>query len=277
MYSDSAKDEIRIEKLEIYAYHGVYPEERRKGQIFLVSAVLYTDIRRAGAEDQIGLSTDYGQVSLFIDQWMKKHTCHTLEAVAENLARDILLNYSLVCSLDLEIQKPEAPVPLPFGGVSVRIHRGWHRAYLSVGSNMGDRKKYIEDAVRALTGHPVMKAVRVSEIIETEAYGGVEQDAFLNGVIELETLLGPEELLDFLHETENSAGRERTLRWGPRTLDLDILFFDKLVYESDSLVIPHVDMENRAFVLEPLSTMAPNYRHPVLGRTVLQLLEDLKG
>ena len=98
----------------------------------------------------------------------------------------------------------------------------------------------------------------------------------LNGVIGLETLLEPEELLDFLHETESSAGRERTLRWGPRTLDLDILIFDKLVYESDALVIPHVDMENRAFVLEPLSSMAPNYRHPVLGRTVLQLLEDLR-
>lgn len=276
MYSEQAKDEIKIEKLEVYAYHGVYPEERKRGQIFLISAVLYTDTHRAGKEDKIEFSTDYGAVSVFIENWMKKNTCHTLEAVAENLSEDILLNYDLICSLDLEIYKPEAPIPVPFGCVSVKIHRGWHKAYLSVGSNMGDRKKYIEDAVQALKVHPRMKLVKVSDIIETKPYGGVEQDDFLNGVIEIETLLGPEELLDVLHEIENNAGRERTLRWGPRTLDLDILFFDKLVYESDVLVIPHPDIQNREFVLRPLSTVAPNYRHPVLGMTVLQELEELE-
>lgn len=276
MYSSRAKDEIRIEKLEVYAYHGVYPEERKGGQIFLVSTVLYTDTHRAGKEDKIEYSTDYGDVSVFIEKWMKKNTCHTLEAVAENLARDILLNYDLICGLDLEVYKPEAPIPVPFECVSVKIHRSWHRAYLSVGSNMGDRKKYIEDGVQALRENPKMKHVRVSDIIETKPYGGVEQDDFLNGVIEIETLLEPEELLDVLHEIENSAGRERTLRWGPRTLDLDILFFDKLVYESDTLVIPHPDIQNRTFVLQPLSTMAPNYRHPVLGTTVRQELDELE-
>ena len=104
----------------------------------------------------------------------------------------------------------------------------------------------------------------------------MEQDNFLNGVIEIETLLEPEELLDVLHEIENNAGRERLLRWGPRTLDLDILFFDKLIYESDTLVIPHPDIQNRSFVLQPLSTMAPNYRHPVLGTTVRQELDELE-
>lgn len=276
MYSEQAKDEIRIEKLEVYAYHGVYPEERKRGQIFIVSTVLYTDIHRAGAEDKIEFSTDYGIVSLFIEKWMKKNTYHTLEAVAENLAREILLNYDLISGLDLEVYKPEAPIPLPFECVSVKIHRSWHKAYLSVGSNMGNRKKYIEDGVQALRDHTRIKVVKVSDIIETEPYGGVEQDNFLNGVIEIETLLEPEELLEALHEIENNAGRERTLRWGPRTLDLDILFFDKLVYESDDLVIPHPDIQNREFVLKPLSTVAPNHRHPVLGMTVLQELEELE-
>lgn len=276
MYSEQAKDEIRIEKLEVYAYHGVYPEERKRGQIFMVSAVLYSDIHRAGAEDKIEFSTDYGSVSLFIEKQMRENTYHTLEAVAENLAREILLNYNLISGLDLEVYKPEAPIPLPFGCVSVKIHRRWHKAYLSVGSNMGDRKQYIEDGIQALKAHTRIKVVRVSDIIETEPYGGVEQDNFLNGVIEIETLLEPEELLQVLHEIENNAGRERKLRWGPRTLDLDILFFDKLVYESNDLVIPHPDIQNREFVLKPLSTVAPNYRHPVLGMTVLQELEELE-
>lgn len=270
------KDEIRIEKLEVYAYHGVYPEERKQGQIFLVNAVLYTDTHRAGEEDKIELSTDYGAVSIFIDDWMKKNTCYTLEAAAERLARAILLNYDLIYSLDLEILKPEAPIPLTFGSVSVKIHRGWHKAYLSVGSNMGDRKKYLEGGIEALKAHPLMKQVKVSELIETAPYGGVEQADFLNAAIGLETLLEPEALLEVLHEIENGAGRERTLRWGPRTLDLDILFYDKLVYESDTLVIPHPDLHNREFVLKPLSTIAPNYRHPLLGMTISQELAELE-
>lgn len=274
--ADKYKDEIRIEKLEVYAYHGVYPEERKQGQIFLVNAVLYTDTRRAGEEDKVELSTDYGAVSIFIDHWMKKNTCYTLEAVAEKLAREILLNYDLICSLDLEILKPEAPIPLTFGCVSVKIHRGWHKAYLSVGSNMGDRKKYLEDGIEALKAHPLMKHVKVSELIETAPYGGVEQADFLNAAIGLETLLDPEALLEVLHEIENAAGRKRTLRWGPRTLDLDILFFDKLVYESETLVIPHPDLHNREFVLKPLSNIAPNYRHPLLGMTVNQELAELE-
>lgn len=276
MYSDDAKDKIMIEKLEVYAYHGVYPEEKRRGQIFLVNAVLYTDIRRAGAEDRIELTTDYGAVCMFIDGWMKMNTRNTLEAVAENLARDIMLNFSLICGLDLEICKPEAPIPIPFGSVSVKIHREWHRTYLGIGSNMGDRKKYIEDAEQALKAHPLIRFIRMSDIIETEPYGGVEQENFLNGAIEAETLLEPEELLAALHEIENNAGRERTLHWGPRTLDLDILFYDKLIYESDTLVIPHPDLQNRSFVLKPLSMIAPNYRHPLSGRTVCQELEELE-
>lgn len=276
MYSEQGKDEIRIEKLEVYAYHGVYPEERKRGQIFLVNAVLYTDTHRAGTEDKVELSTDYGAVSMFIDRWMKENTCHTLEAVAGNLAREILLNFDLISALDLEILKPEAPIPLTFGCVSVKIHRSWHKAYLSVGSNMGDRKKYLEDGIEALKAHPLIKQVKVSELIETAPYGGVEQADFLNAAIGLETLMEPEELLEALHNIENSAGRERILRWGPRTLDLDILFFDKLVYESDTLVIPHPDLHNREFVLKPLSTIAPNYRHPLLGMTVSQELAELE-
>ena len=276
MYSEQGKDEIRIEKLEVYAYHGVYPEERKRGQIFLVNTVLHTDTHRAGTEDKVELSTDYGAVSMFIDRWMKENTCHTLEAVAGNLAREILLNFDLINALDLEILKPEAPIPLTFGCVSVKIHRSWHKAYLSVGSNMGDRKKYLEDGIEALKAHPLIKQVKVSELIETAPYGGVEQADFLNAAIGLETLMEPEELLEALHNIENSAGRERILRWGPRTLDLDILFFDQLVYESDTLVIPHPDLHNREFVLKPLSTIAPNYRHPLLGMTVSQELAELE-
>ncbi len=272
MYLENAKDEIRIEQLEVYAYHGVFPEEKREGQTFLVNAVLYTDTRKAGLSDLLSESTDYGDVCCFITQWMKQNICNLIETVAERLTQALLLNYPLIAAIDLEIRKPEAPIELPFGCVSVKIHRGWHRAYLGVGSNMGDREKYIRDAVEALKANPMVAVGRVSDLIVTAPYGGVEQEDFLNGAIEIETLLEPRELLEVLHEIEAAAERVRELRWGPRTLDLDIIFFDKAVYEDEELVIPHQDMENRRFVLEPMNMLAPNYRHPVLGKTVSQLL-----
>lgn len=275
MYLENAEDEIRIEQLEVYAYHGVFPEEKRKGQTFLVNAVLCTDTRKAGQNDRLEQSTDYGNVCCFISEWMKKNTCNLIEAAAEKLAQAILLKYDLLSGIELEIRKPEAPIEQPFGCVSVKICRRWHRAYLGVGSNMGDKRQYIQNAVEALKSDSLIVVRKVSDLIVTEPYGGVEQDDFLNGVIEIETLRTPHELLDTLHEIEAAADRVREVHWGPRTLDLDIIFYDKLVYEDDTLVIPHQDMENRRFVLEPLSTLVPNYRHPVLGKTVVQLLNVL--
>lgn len=269
-------DEIRIDNLEVYAYHGVYPEENEKGQKFYVNLILYTDTHAAGLTDQLELSTNYGEVCHFITRWMQEHTCKLIETVAEKLAVAILLKFNLIKTVSLEIRKPYAPIGLPFESVSVRIERGWHEVYLAVGSNMGDKEAYIRGGIEALNRHPQIVVEKISELLETEPYGGVEQDVFLNGALKIRTLLSPDELLSVLHSIEAEANRERLVHWGPRTLDLDIVFFDKLVYEDDDLIIPHVDMQNRYFVLKPLSELAPNYRHPVLKRTVSELLADVK-
>lgn len=275
MYLQEKWDQIHIDRLEVYAHHGVYPEEKEKGQLFFVNLTLYVDTRRAGQEDDLTLSTHYGEVCHLVTEWMQGHVYDLIETVAETVAEQILLQYPLVRSLDVEICKPEAPIGLPFGNVSVKINRGWHRVYIALGSNMGDRENYLRMGVDAMKSRRDIRLSRVSSWRQTAAYGGVEQADFLNGVMEIDTLMTPTELLDYLHEVEQSACRKRDIRWGPRTLDLDILLYDDLVMESEELIIPHVDMQNRSFVLEPMEEIASWVRHPVLGLTMGQMRERL--
>jgi dihydroneopterin aldolase/2-amino-4-hydroxy-6-hydroxymethyldihydropteridine diphosphokinase len=272
----SCTDEIRIEELKVYAYHGVYPKEKENGQNFFVNAVLVQDLSEAGKTDELDKSTNYGEVCQFITEWMQSNTFNLIEAVAEQLACEILHKFSLVRSVELEIRKPEAPIDLPFKSVSVRIKREWHTAYIALGSNMGAKEIYIGEALTQLGAENHTEILRTSNIINTKPYGEVEQDDFMNGVVKIRTLLSPDRLLDFLHEIEQRAGRERIVHWGPRTLDLDIIFYDRIIYEEDNLIIPHIDMENREFVLKPMCEIAPNYRHPILHLTMRQLLDKLE-
>lgn len=268
------KDEIRIDGLEVYAYHGVFPEENRRGQTFIINAVLYTDIRKAAMEDELVLSTHYGEVCEFMHRFMKEHTYKMIETVAENMAREVLLSFPNLKGIELEVQKPDAPIPLPFESVSVKIRRDWHKVYVAFGSNLGEKEEHIRRGLSRLEENREVRVLRVSDLIETKPYGGVEQEDFVNGVAEIDTLLPPEELLEVLHQIEASENRERTVRWGPRTLDLDIIFYDKEVMESETLIIPHIDMQNRDFVLKPLVQLIPNFRHPLLHKTMQQLWQE---
>ena len=268
-------DEIRIEELEVFANHGVFPEENVLGQKFLVTAVLYTDTRRAGKTDELTASIHYGEVSAFIEKYLREHTFHLLERAAESLAEEMLLSIPLLRNVRLTIKKPWAPVRLPLKTVSVSVERGWHTAYIALGSNMGDREAYLNNAVESLKSLRDCRIEKVSGFIETPTYGVTDQADFLNGCLKMETLLYPRELLEELHRIEQEAGRERIIHWGPRTLDLDIIFYDDLVCEEDDLCIPHVEMHKRKFVLEPLAEIAPYKRHPVYGKTVKEMLAEL--
>ena len=261
-------DKIEIRDLEIFANHGVFPEETALGQKFVVSAVMYTETRPAGLTDDLSASINYGEVSHMITDFLQKNTYKLLEAAVENLAETLLLSLPLLKKITLRIEKPWAPVGLPLKTVAVEITRGWHTAYIALGSNLGDKQKYLDDAVQGLADTADCIVEQVSDYLVTEPYGGVEQDVFLNGALKLRTLLTPEELLNRLHELEQAAHRERIVHWGPRTLDLDILLYDQMIIDTPVLHVPHIDMENRDFVLIPLTELAPYYRHPVLNKTI---------
>ncbi len=270
-------DEIRIKQLEVFARHGVFPEENRLGQKFVINAALRTSLRRAGLTDDLTQSMDYGAVCAEIQTFLTQNTFQLLETAAEKLCAHLLQTLPLLDSIVLEIEKPWAPIGLPLKTASVCIERGWHTAYIALGSNIGDSKGYLDGAVQALSNDETMRMGRVSDYIVTKPYGGVEQDDFLNAVLCLRTLLPPHELLDRLHEIEQAAHRTREIHWGPRTLDLDILFYDKEIFSDEVLTIPHPEISKRDFVLRPMAQIAPHFVHPVYHKTMTQMWEQLKN
>lgn len=269
------QDEIRIRGLRVFAHHGVFPEETRLGQTFLVNATLFMSTRKGGLADSLEQTISYADVCQFLTEYLQQNTWKLLEAAAEHTCREMLLRFPLLREVELELEKPSAPIPLPFDTVSVCIRRSWHRAFVALGSNIGDRQGYLDGGVQALRADPCIRVKQVSTYYVTAPYGGVEQEDFLNGAAELETLYTPQELLEVLHTIEQAAKRERLVHWGPRTLDLDILLYDDLVQDDSLLTIPHPDMQNRDFVLKPMAELAPHVFHPVFRKTMGQLLDAL--
>ena len=270
-------DEIRIKQLEVFAHHGVFPEENRLGQKFVISAALRTHLRTAGLTDDLTQSMDYGSVCAEIQTFLTQHTFQLLETAAEKLCEHLLQTLPLLDSIQLEIEKPWAPVGLPLETVAVETTRKWHTAYIALGSNLGEKKNYLDVAIEELKAVKGIEIESVSDWIETEPYGYLDQPNFLNGCACLRTWLEPFALLDVLQSIEAKAGRERKIHWGPRTLDLDLLFYDDQILGTKRLIVPHPEIEKRSFVLVPMAQIAPWLRHPVSKSTIKQLLEELNA
>ena len=151
------------------------------------------------------------------------------------------------------------------------------RAYIAIGSNLGNRRAYLEAGLREVAALPNTRLVAVSHAYETPPLGPVEQPDFLNAVFAIETSLAPESLLAALLATEKKHQRQRRIHWGPRTLDLDLLLYGEYIFKSATLTLPHPHIHERSFVLVPLCEIAPHLRHPVTGRPFAAYLAALNG
>ena len=151
------------------------------------------------------------------------------------------------------------------------------KVYLGLGSNMGDREGYLAKAKDMLIAYDEIKILKESEILETAPYGNMDQADFLNQVIFIETELSAKDLFAVCQKIENISGRVRTKKWGPRTLDIDILFYEDQIIDTKELKIPHADIHNREFALRSMLELAPEFMHPVLGESIQVIYNKLES
>ena len=268
-------DYIEKENLEVYANHGVLAEEKKLGQKFYIDAKLYVDVLNAAASDDVENSVNYAEVTEVIQKVFKGKSTNLIETAAQSLAGILLARFTKIDRIDMTVKKPSAPVDAHFDYMSVNITRSRHTAYIALGSNIGDREQHLKNALAKIEElGEFVKLEKISSFYNTAPVGYVEQPDFLNAVVKVKTILEPEELLSILQEIENTEGRERKIHWGPRTLDLDILLFDDMVINTDTLVVPHPEMTKRDFVLVPLCEIAPYAIHPLKKEYIKNIREE---
>lgn len=268
-------DQLIIKNLELFGYHGVFPEEKVMGQKFIVEAKISLDLSESGETDSLESSIHYGELCHQLQEEFNRTKHDLIERAATVLCNYILIHYPQVTEVDLTLKKPWAPIHLPIDYPAIRLVRRWHKAYIAVGANLGDKRENIKNAFETINDSWHTSIIKQSTLIETEPVGYEDQDTFINGVFEIKTLLTPVKLIRWLLSIEKELKRERVIRWGPRTIDLDVIYYDDIVTSLDEIVIPHPRMHERGFVLEPLNEIAPYYMHPILNKRTFQLLDEL--
>ena len=268
-------DKIHIKDLEIIGFHGSIPEEKVLGKKFVLSFELDVDLRQAGKNDDLTKTVHYGELAQKVEEEFTKTSYDLIEKAAEEICEFVLLNYPLVKKVKLLLKKPWAPTRKHVEYVAVEIERKWNKVYIAAGSNLGDKEETLKEAIYKIDKRKDCVVTKVSNFYTTDPVGYEDQDQFVNCVFEIDTLQTPSELMDTLLEVEKDFKRERIIRWGPRTLDLDIIFYDDIISYDEHILIPHPRAHERQFVMKPMCDINPYYVHPIYRKRVMDISSEL--
>ncbi|MCI6667112.1 2-amino-4-hydroxy-6-hydroxymethyldihydropteridine diphosphokinase [Romboutsia timonensis] len=268
-------DKIHIKDLEIIGFHGAIPEEKVLGQKFVLSFELDVDLRQAGKNDDLTKTVHYGELAQKVEEEFTKTSYDLIEKAAEEICEFVLLNYPLVKKVKLLLKKPWAPTRKHVEYVAVEIERKWNKVYIAAGSNLGNKEETLKEAIDKIDKRKDCVVTKVSNFYTTDPVGYEDQDQFVNCVFEIDTLQTPSELMDTLLEVEKDFKRERIIRWGPRTLDLDIIFYDDIISYDEHILIPHPRAHERQFVMKPMCDINPYYVHPIYRKRVMDISSEL--
>ena len=268
-------DKIHIKDLEIIGFHGAIPEEKVLGQKFILSFELDVDLRQAGKNDDLTKTVHYGELAQKVEEEFTKTSYDLIEKAAEEICEFVLLNYPLVKKVKLLLKKPWAPTRKHVEYVAVEIERKWNKVYIAAGSNLGNKEETLKEAIDKIDKRKDCVVTKVSNFYTTDPVGYEDQDQFVNCVFEINTLQTPSELMNTLLEVEKDFKRERIIRWGPRTLDLDIIFYDDIISYDEHILIPHPRAHERQFVMKPMCDINPYYVHPIYRKRVMDISSEL--
>lgn len=277
-------DEIALTGIRARGFHGVLEHERQDGQDFVVDVRLGVDLSPAAESDDLQRTVDYAEVAALVVQVVQGPAADLVETVAGRVADQVLASQHLLERVSVTVHKPQAPVGVPFGDVSVTVHRRRDApVVIALGGNLGDPEAVVRAAARRLHRVRGLRGVRLSPLFRTRPVGGPEQPDYVNAVALARTSLPPGSLLTRLHEIETDSGRTREVRWAARTLDLDLVQHGDPTRDTDvrseepGLLLPHPRAHERAFVLVPWAALDPAavLRVERQARPVGELLQTL--
>lgn len=261
-------DRIALCGIEVRACHGVLDHEKVEPQPFIADIVVECDLSRAGRTDDLAWTINYAEIAQAAHQILTGPPVDLIEHLAERIATQAL-SYLAAEAVEVTIHKPSAPAGVPFqdpvlGGPAVTVRRTRDLpVVIAAGANLGDRQATLAAAIRELDASDGVTVTTVAPLVETDPVGGPEQPDYLNTVILARTRLAPWTLLDLLNRIEAWHGRTREIRWGARTLDLDLIQYgdpsddSDVTLDSPELTLPHPRAGERAFVLVPWKSVDP--------------------
>lgn len=270
-------DRITLTGVRARGRHGVLPEERVLGQEFVVDLVLHLDLGRAAATDDLAATVSYAEVAETVHELVTGEPHDLVETLAGRIGARLLEDHLLLESVDVTVHKPSAPIAVPFGDVAVSVtSRRDVAVVIALGANLEDPAATLASAVDRLTRTRGLRVTGRSALVETDPVGGLDQPAYLNAVVVGRSRLSARALLERLHRIEAEHGRTREVRWGARTLDLDLIAYGEARSDDPELTLPHPRAHERGFVLVPWADVDPDAQLTVPdgGRRLVRELAD---